>query len=289
MKSERQRAAYYGVLLGILFSLGLLGISSPRHPGHNQGQRSPGAKTVDLSAINHVVFIVKENHTFDSYFGTFPGANGATSGPNSLGQVIPLGRMPDQITFDPTHSWFSFFTVLDGGKMDRFDLPPAAGPNGSAAYSQLTEQDIPNYFTYARHFVLADRMFSSFHGDSYPNHLYTIAAQSGGVIAGEGNVSTRSRDHSWGCDSPEGTTVLVKDPEGDFLDEFPCFDFQTLGDSLDSAGVSWNYYAPTRGNRGYNFSAYNSINHIRNTSLWTEHVVPETQFVTDGRMERCRP
>jgi phospholipase C len=26
--------------------------------------------------VDHVVMIVKENHTFDNYFGTFPGANG---------------------------------------------------------------------------------------------------------------------------------------------------------------------------------------------------------------------
>ena len=49
----------------------------------------------DFSAIQHFVFIVKENRTFDNLFGTFPGANGATSGTISTGQIIPLGHDPD--------------------------------------------------------------------------------------------------------------------------------------------------------------------------------------------------
>ncbi len=192
--------------------------------------------------------------------------------------IVPLRHMPDQPPLDPDHDWTAYRTVLDGGKMDRFDLPEEAGPNGSLAYSQLTEQDIPNYFTYARNFVLADQMFSSLHGDSYPNHLYTIAAQSGGVIRGPA-----PQQLNLGCDSVPGTHAPVMDGEGNISEEFPCFDFQTLGDSLNNAGVSWNYYAPPQGQPGYIFSAYDSINHVRNTSLWTEHVVPDTQFITDAQ------
>src|SRR4030088_2800107 len=51
----------------------------------------------DLSSIQHIVFIIKENRTFDNYFGTFPGADGATSGTISTGQVIPLGHAPDKV------------------------------------------------------------------------------------------------------------------------------------------------------------------------------------------------
>ena len=46
------------------------------------------------------------------------------------------------------------------------------------AYSQFQQSDIPNYFSYASNFVLADNMFSSLTGPSFPNHLYTVAAQS---------------------------------------------------------------------------------------------------------------
>ena len=45
--------------------------------------------------IKHVIFLVKENRTFDNYFGKFPGANGATTGRTSDGGTVPLGPMPD--------------------------------------------------------------------------------------------------------------------------------------------------------------------------------------------------
>src|SRR5262245_52434500 len=40
--------------------------------------------------IKHVIFVIKENRTFDNYFGLFPGADGATSGQTCDGQTIPL-------------------------------------------------------------------------------------------------------------------------------------------------------------------------------------------------------
>jgi phospholipase C len=67
--------------------------------------------------------------------------------------------------------------------MDRFDLIAGGNVNGDfLAYTQYNERDIPNYFAYARHFVLADAFFSSLEGPSFPNHLYTVGAQSDGAI-----------------------------------------------------------------------------------------------------------
>src|SRR6266702_7288720 len=47
--------------------------------------------------IKHIVFFVKENRTFDNYFGTYPGANGATTAMNSAGQAVPLHHETDQV------------------------------------------------------------------------------------------------------------------------------------------------------------------------------------------------
>src|SRR5438128_1423661 len=47
--------------------------------------------------IQHIVFIVKENRSFDNYFGTFPGADGATTGVISTGEEIALGQTPDTL------------------------------------------------------------------------------------------------------------------------------------------------------------------------------------------------
>lgn len=230
--------------------------------------------------IKHVVFIIKENRSFDSYFGTFPGANGATQGTLSNGQVIPLQHMPDQTAHDVDHTWYSAIESIDNGKMDRFDLDPLGNVDGDlAAYSQLRESDIPNYFAYAQNFVLADAAFSSQHGPSLPNHLYTIAGTSDDVIS---TPNTRSSDWSWGCDSnAPGILVQQMPPSGIITDVFPCFDFQTLADLLDAGGQSWRYYAPTYGHQGYQYSSYNNISHIRYGPDWA-YVVPDTQFVKDA-------
>lgn len=232
------------------------------------------------SPIRHIVFIVKENRSFDHYFGTFVGANGATSGTLSTGQVIALGHTPDQPR-DIGHDWYSAKEVIDSGKMDRFDLNYSANIGGDyLAYTQLRQTDIPNYFTYAKKFVLSDRTFSSEHGPSLPNHIYTIAATANGVIS---VPDLDSLSYSWGCDTDiAAMTVQVIDPQGNVTNQFPCFDFTTLGDQMDSAGVSWRYYAPGWGQRGYTFSVYNNVRHIRYGSDWTTKVVPEGQFIADA-------
>src|SRR5262249_47253320 len=158
--------------------------------------------------------------TFDNYFGKFPGADGATTGTISTGQVIPLGHTPDSTPYDIAHSFEAATTAIDGGKMDRFDLIQGGSENGDyLAYTQMSEEDIPNYFAYARNFVLCDRMFSSLTGPSFPNHLYTVGAQSGG------SINNPNSNQAWGCDSDDGVTVQVMDNTGKIRNQPPCFDF----------------------------------------------------------------
>ena len=83
-----------------------------------------------LRKIKHVVFLVKENRTYDNYFGTFPGADGATSGKISTGQTIPLGHAPDVLPRDISHSFQSAVLAIDGGAMDKFDRIPGRNLNG---------------------------------------------------------------------------------------------------------------------------------------------------------------
>ena len=80
---------------------------------------------------------------------------------------------------------------------------------------------MPNYWHWAKNYVLADNFFASALGPSFPNHLYTIAAQSGNSINNpkqdkvamlekmqEGTIK------SWGCDIAQPAYVEVIDPEG---------------------------------------------------------------------------
>jgi phospholipase C len=255
-----------------------LGKSAPREKHRHHPMVTKHEAIDDLGKIEHIVFIVKENRTYDNLFGTFTGADGATSGTISSGEVIPLGRTPDRTPRDISHSFQSAVLAINGGAMDQFDLIPGGNVGGDfLSYTQHTEEDIPNYFTYARNFVLADSFFSSLTGPSFPNHLYTVGAQSGGAINNPSNSPG-----VWGCDSPADSTVQVMDDDGTIHPEYPCFDFQTLADSLEAQSISWKYYAPGQGQSGYIWSALDAIAHIRHTSLWDQHVVPTTQFVEDA-------
>lgn len=265
--------AYAAVVLGAILTLAGCGGS-----GSSTGGGGGGGGTGSIAVIQHIVFIIKENRAFDNYFGTFPGADGTTTGVLSTGQTIPLGHTPDVMPRDLCHEYDCAVKAMDGGKMDDFDLEPQCNVNGDyLCFTQLTEADIPNYFAYARNFALADHMFSSLHGPSFPNHLYTVAAQSGGAVTNP--VPPAGTSLIWGCDALPGTYVRVIDPQGNVSHPFPCFDFQTLADSLQTAGVTWKYYASP----GNIWNALDAVKHVRETSLWTDHVVADTQFVTDAQ------
>lgn len=222
-----------------------------------------------VTPVQHVVIIVKENRTFDHMFGLYPGANGASSGKLSTGSTIPLSRAADSEP-NVTHSFTGAVKAIHGGLMDRFDtLPGCAGP-AYDCYSQYQQADIPRYWAYAQNYVLADNFFSSMVGPSFPNHQYLIASQSGTATSNPKNAL----NHSWGCDAGANATVLLLDKTW----VAPCFDYQTLGDTLTASGLSWDYYAPAFNTAGYQWSAYAAINHIRNSPEWTAHVKGVTGF-----------
>ena len=126
---------------GAVLAFGLFFTLLPRPiPAAKKGQiptAPPG-----MNVIQHIVFIVKENRSFDHYFGRFPGADGATTGVTSSGQVIPLGIPPDQTMNDIDHTWFGAVTGINGGKMNGFDLIDGANNNGNyLSYTSMTEAD----------------------------------------------------------------------------------------------------------------------------------------------------
>ena len=242
------------------------------------------------AAIKHIVFFVKENRTFDNYFGTYPGANGATTATDSAGNVVPLQHQPDRLPGDIDHSSEGAIKAYDNAKMDHFDQISSTGdPHPTTPYqnfslTQLHQSDIPNYWSYAQNYVLGDNMFSSLMGPSFPNHLYTVAAQSGGADdnpntdKNQGTLNDKIK--GWGCDIPN-QTVKVKAIDGTLSQHEACFNFNTLADELDKANYSWKYYAPTQNQSGYIWSSFDAIDHIRNGPDW-KNVVPVTQFQQDA-------
>ncbi|MDP9342494.1 MAG: hypothetical protein M3Q23_10470 [Actinomycetota bacterium] len=246
--------------------------------------------------IKHVVFIVKENRSFDNLFGRFPGANG-TRMADDHGTMRPLTPGYDQrLPHDLPHDYAAALKAYDGGKMDGFNQSPAAD---QYAFTQMVgPSQLPNYWHWAKRFVLGDAFFASVNGPSFPNHLFTIAAQSGGTHDNpEAPASTDRGDYkTWGCDAPKSELVDVVDTEGKVHKVSPCFDFQTEGDLLQKAGIPWAYYAapPTpwadAPHSGYIWSAYAAIGHIRNDPTeWKQHVFGVDQVVQDIDANRLPP
>lgn len=226
----------------------------------NQATNSP-------DAIQHTVFIIKESRSFDSYFGRFPGVNGATTGVTSSAQVVPLTAMPDVFLGATCNHWACTVQDVDGGRMDRFDIAKGTSLD---VYVQMRERDLPNYWAYARRFTLADHYFSSVHGASFPNHLFSVAAQTGGVMDNSSNAVSGTN-----CDGSPSGTVPVMDAQGGITQRSPCFDFQTLPDVLEDAGISWKYYGEGGG-------VLSTIRHIADGPLFQERIASPSQFLTDA-------
>jgi phospholipase C len=106
--------------------------------------------------IEHVIIIVKENHTFDNYFGTFPGVNGPVLPHASDPPGPSAGSLPHE-----HRAWLESVTGVR-----------------AAVKQQYQESDIPAYFAYARQFTLCDNYFTEVASQSEPNHLMLIAADS---------------------------------------------------------------------------------------------------------------
>lgn len=169
--------------------------AAPAPPGPAQVDRLLGAR------IKHVFVIYQENRSFDSEFGTFPGANGVWSrGANGFRQIDPVTRRtvtPFKLT-DPDVYYESNdrdvqIPAFDGGKMDRF---VAAQGKAVLAYEKNATADqrfsvgaesmyhldcdtIPYLWAYAKNFTLFDNFFQALRAPSTPSNIEIIAAQNG--------------------------------------------------------------------------------------------------------------
>jgi phospholipase C len=261
------------------------GAASPASPQAETGG-GPGPEAVDAGAfptrwpIKHVIFLIKENRTFDNLFGTFPGANGTSVGMDD-GVRRPLIKGTDGRTYDDIpHCYQCALTAWDGGAMDGFNQSESAD---RWAYTQLHRDQLPNYWHWAKNNVLFDNFFASAQGPSFPNHLFTIAAQSGGAHDNpRRKPSLTHGSNTFGCDAPDEQLVEVYDSEGSIRWVPPCFDFETEGDLLNRANIPWSYYAASEQQKGYIWSAYSAIRRYReNPKRWQHHIQPVDGVVRD--------
>lgn len=156
-----------------------------------------------IHKIRHVIIVMQENRSFDSYFGTFPGADGIPMrhGQPSVCSPDPLTGGCDKPFHDVRdvngggpHGHPNAIADINGGKMDGFvgeqrrALKSCANPNDPACSASRTQvpdvmgyhttAEIPNYWNYARDFVLDDHMFEPVMSWSEPAHLYEVSGWS---------------------------------------------------------------------------------------------------------------
>jgi phospholipase C len=219
--------------------------------------RSQAAAPAGIHKIQHVVVIMQENRSFDTYFGTYPGADGlpiangkvsaCVPDPQHGGCITPYLNEKDVNQGGP-HGENAALTDMDGGRMDGFIASAEAEherkcvnslePNCVSAEGASREimgyhdgSQIPNYWAYAKNFVLQDRMFQSDIGWSLPEHLYEVSAWSARCLIPSDAMSCVSAPQN-----PENT------PEFNKTGAEPVYPWTDLTYLLFKHRVSWGYY-----------------------------------------------
>ncbi len=202
-------AGVYTATLSVTSSTGLVGKSTETITVSQPQATVPGGPTANLSTvalspaqgiqkIKHVVVIFQENRSFDSYFGTYPGADGipmkngvptvCEPDPEAHKCVKPYHDTNDANVAGP-HGEQDFDADYDNGKMDGFIAESEAqeasacnnpqgcgGPHGDTdVMGYHTAAEIPNYWDYAQNFTLLDHMFETNEGYSLPSHLGLVS------------------------------------------------------------------------------------------------------------------
>jgi phospholipase C len=242
------------LIAAVLVGAALVGVSADR-----DGGRARAAEPLTgIHKIRHVVVIMQEKRSFDSYFGTYPGADGipmrdgmpTVCVPNpATGRCVKPYHDSSDRNFGGPHDHSDAVKDIDGGKMDGFVKQARDGARGSCqghfdapncSFDPSTpdvmgyhdEREIPNYWGYARNFVLQDHMFQPDTSWSLPSHLFMVSAW-----------SARCTTHD-----PESCVNAVQAPGSppgnpqNTTGKVPIYAWTDLTYLLHRYHVSWRYY-----------------------------------------------
>lgn len=230
------------------------GASSPASPG-----TQPTKLEQAREHLKHLVFIVQENRSFDHYFGTFPGAKGFPMRNGRIEVCIPdpiAGHCvrpyhsTSQLQQGGPHNQSASESDVHGGRMDGFVQTVVAGHEYCADHrseasctnylgpqdqpdvmSYHTRMEIPNYWTYAKRFVLQDRMFAPADSWTLPAHLFLVSAWA---------ASCSDPRDPMSCRSNLALTTEFNTQRGHR--DVPIWAWTDITYLLHENGVSWSYY-----------------------------------------------
>jgi phospholipase C len=214
-----------------------------------------------IEHLQHLIFIVQENRSFDHYFGTFPGADGipvddrgsfTVCAPDPVTEICaPPYHDDTAVDNGGPHNWAASDSDIDGGRMDGFarsarrvttgcrageaGCEASLGPDGQPDVMGYHDaREIPNYWAYAEHYLLQDRMFAPSDSWTLPSHLFLVSGWSA-LCSDPWDPMTCREDvhlrdvvdpkHGWHRPVLWGWTDIT------YL--------------LERAGVSWAFYAGT--------------------------------------------
>ena len=243
MRSRRSRPVR--LLTVVLCSLttlasGCVVASDPAPTRHSVGFATPSgvdpalAPGSGIHKIRHVVIIMQENRSFDSYFGTYPGADGipmqngvpTVCVPDAAtGSCVPPFHDTQDVNAGGPHGNANALADINQGKMDGFVAqmatakhrcqtkynPACANPGPPDVMGYHNGSDIPNYWSYAHNFVLQDHLFESTDSWSLPSHLYLVSAWSA-ICASTADPTccspTRRAPTTWSLSTPGPTSPI---------------------------------------------------------------------------------
>jgi phospholipase C len=249
----------HGMQAVVATGLVLLGAAcSPSPPAATSSAK---ASDLGIHAIKHVIVILQENRSFDSYFGTFPGADGIP-----MRDGVPTACVPDpqtggcerpyadhaDVNGGGPHGAASAVADIDAGRMDGFIAQQVASRKGctdptnpacsNSAVSDVvgyhTQSDIPNYWAYATNFVLQDRMFEPNASWSLPAHLFLVSEWSAHCTQHDNPGSCGNALESPGT-PPNGRPIPTGAPPSR---PGPIYAWTDLTYLLHKHHVSWGYY-----------------------------------------------
>ena len=236
--------------------------------GSNLGVSSSSNGTISpqLKSINHVVFMLQENHTFDNYFGMlnpYRSAKGwttsedgkayavdgiddklSTTNQNDEGQAFQLFKMKTACVDDESSGWLESygdvnpydFTTTRKMLMSGF-VHDAEGFAKSCTASGLCAGQFTD---------LAGQRAMGYYDQDYLNYYYYMASQFALSDRWFSPISSKSTPNRVATLTGGTTQGLVLDPGSD--DHLGKVDIPSIFQELDLAGVSWKvYYSVTQG------------------------------------------
>jgi phospholipase C len=226
--------------------------------GHSKASSDTG-----IHKIKHVIVIMQENRSFDSYFGTYPGADGIPMKNGTPTACVPTGNggacqrpQPDHadVNGGGPHAQPNASADIDGGKMDGFVEQASRAKKGCAdptdpacsnsktpdVMGYHTQSDIPNYWAYAKNFVLQDHMFEPNASWSLPAHLFMVSEWSAHCTQHDNPSSCKNALDRPGLPPGFGKKAHQQPQQGHR--KRPIYAWTDLTYLLHKQNVSWGYY-----------------------------------------------